>query len=212
MTFATAPPQPVGPTNTPPAACAPGESAQQPHSAGLALMQRLAAGDESAMSELVATHGPVLHRLVGRLSGWAADADDLLQDVLITAWRKASRYRGSGSLEGWLRRLAVNRCHSRLRAISQLKRRFASSPDLHAVAVEEAHVATDREEALAAALAKLRQADRSVLVLYYMEELTGEEVAAALGIQVGALHARLSRARGRLRELMEADEQARQPW
>ncbi|MCA9234398.1 MAG: RNA polymerase sigma factor [Planctomycetales bacterium] len=172
------------------------------------LMERLAAGDKTAMNELVAEYGPALHRLVGRLTGWASDADDLLQEVLITAWRKANRYHGSGSLEGWLRRLAINVCHSRLRALGKLSRRFQSSADLDAVPTGEPHTPTAREEALAATFGKLRQADRSVLVLYYMENLSGEEVAAALNIRAEAFHARLSRARARLRELIESHERA----
>lgn len=173
----------------------------------IVLMQRLAAGDAAAMDRLAAEYGPGLHRLVARLTGWSPDADDVLQEVLIAAWRKAHRFHGTGALAGWLRTLAVNTCHSRLRALRKLQNRFRPTPDLQSVPAHEPRPPTAREQTLAAALAKLRQADRTVLVLFYMEELSGEEVAGSLGIGVGAVHARLSRARTRLRELMEAHEQ-----
>ncbi|MCA9198782.1 MAG: hypothetical protein KDA87_14640, partial [Planctomycetales bacterium] len=66
------------------------------------LMQRLAAGDNQAMQSLIAQFGPMLQRLIGRLTAWDDASDDILQEVLVKAWDRASEFRGTGSLEGWL--------------------------------------------------------------------------------------------------------------
>ena len=158
------------------------------------------------MSELVHRFGPGLHRLVGRLTAWSADSDDILQDVYLTAWRKAGTYRGDGPLEGWLRRLAVNRCrnHCRTRsAFERLLRRFAGRQK-RAAGDASTH-SDDGSSRMSAAMAQLTNDDRMVLALYYLEELSGEEVADALGVTVPTMHVRLHRARRRLRELLEEE-------
>ena len=66
------------------------------------LMVRLRQGDQAAMCELLNRHGEMLARLVGRLTAWHADREDILQEVLLSIWQKSGSYRGEGSLEGWI--------------------------------------------------------------------------------------------------------------
>ncbi len=171
----------------------------------LALVARLRQGDAAAMQELVRRFGPQLNRLVGRLTAWSSDCEDILQEVFLTAWQHAGSFRGDGSLEGWLRRLAINQClnHRRARnAFDRLLARLAgrkSASDCESVAPSE-HGHRVRE-----ALAKLRNDDRTVLVLYYLEELNGSEVAELLGIRLDTFHVRLHRARQRLRKHLEKE-------
>ena len=164
------------------------------------LMRRLRDGDSSAMTQLIERFGPNLHRLIGRLTGWTADTDDILQEVFVAAWRKANTYKGTGSLEGWLRRLAVNRCknHHRTRTA------FARMLDALASRLTNRTIANNHEASsdLESALATLQRDDRMVLVLYYLEEMTGSQVADVMGIRVEAVHMRLSRARTKLRSAM----------
>ena len=67
------------------------------------LMQRISQGDQPSLERLVATYGDSIALLIGRLLAWHADCDDVMQEVLLTAWRNAGSYRGQGSLEGWLK-------------------------------------------------------------------------------------------------------------
>lgn len=161
------------------------------------------------MNVLVHRFGPRLHRLVCRLTGWSGDSDDILQEVFLAAWRKAGAFRGNGSLEGWLRRLAVNRCRNHHRARAAFARMLgrAASRSKTATVNRPSQEEPDLDE-LRAALAKLKGPDRAVLVLFYLEELSGEQVAEALGVRLEAVHVRLHRARCRLRELLQAGDES----
>lgn len=179
------------------------EVAQNPD---LVLMQRLRQGDASAMDELVHRFGPNLNRLVDRLTCWSADSDDILQEVFLTAWRKAAAYRGTGSLEGWLRKLTVNRCRNHHRA----RAAFVRMVERFAMRAKDADELRSHDEdpsyALQIALGKLRATDRAVLVLFYLEELSGEQVADAMNVPPSTIHMRVHRARERLRGLLNAED------
>ncbi len=166
------------------------------------LMRRLAAGDPAAMPELIAIHGDRLARLVGRMTAWSGDRDDLLQDVLVSAWEQAGSYEGHGSLAGWLRMIAVNRCrnhHRTRRTLARLldaarQRIGGPEPDKDFLEISE----LTRQ-----ALQQLAVDDRTVMVLVYLEELPGPEVARLLNIKPETLHVRLHRARRRLKRILE---------
>jgi len=168
------------------------------------LMARLHSGDNCAMTELVCRYGPGLNRLIGRMTGWSSESDDILQEVFLTAWKKAGQYRGNGSLEGWLRKLAVNRCrnHHRARKVfDQLLTRFTR------LRRRELAASHDRAQDLdlQVAMSKLNDDDRIVLVLFYLEELDGAAISELIGVRADAVHMRLHRARTRLRNLLETE-------
>jgi RNA polymerase sigma-70 factor (ECF subfamily) len=172
------------------------------NSASYLLMQRLHAGDEAAMQSLIETHGGMLAGMIGRLTGWHADRDDILQDVLLKVWQNAGEYKGVGALEGWLRSIAVNRCRNYFRSINSIKRlikRFVSLGVAVSVDSEDLAETEDAKKQLQAALQRLPQADRTVLVLFYLEEMPGEEIARMLNIKQETLHVRLHRARKKLK-------------
>lgn len=176
-------------------------------------MARIAAGDEAAFQALVEEHAPRLLRLIGRLTAWHADREDLLQETLLTVWEKSHRYDERGTLAGWLTQIALNRVKNRFRALGRLRRcleGFAYGQLQHMTPSQPAPLpitpSTPLEEAdtpLAEALAEMSVADRSLIVLYYLEELPAEEIARLEGIRVDALHVRLSRARNRLKQRLE---------
>ena len=169
------------------------------------LTLRLQRGDDTAMCELIERYGEVLGQLVGRLTGWHADREDILQDVLLAIWNQAGSYRGEGSLEGWLKRIAVNRCRNHFRATQSIKRLIERFTLLRQPSERQSTNENDgQDEKLTSSLQKLSQADRTVLVLFYLEEMPGEEVAETLNIKLETLHVRLHRARSRLKKLIEA--------
>ncbi len=172
------------------------------------LMSRLASGDQAAMHELIKQHGEMLARLIGRLTGWNADQEDILQDVLISVWQQSNSFKGAGSLEGWLKRVAVNRCRNHFRASNSIKRmieRFALTLRPDSFTEEKLTDKSNKHDAkLSAALQKLPQSDRTVLVLFYIEEMAGDELASLLNLKPETLHVRLHRARKKLKRLMDA--------
>lgn len=168
------------------------------------LMERMAGGDEAALDELVAMHGHMLLRLIGRLTGWHGDIDDIFQEVLLTAWRRAHRYREQGSCEAWLKRIAVNRVKNHHRTLSRIQRKLELFADRLASFERRptAILPHEANEPMQLAMRKLKEADRTLIVLVYLEELPIVEVAELVGIKQSTLHVRLHRARERLKALI----------
>lgn len=175
------------------------------------MMARLANGNEAAMCELLQQHGEMLSRLVGRLTAWHVDRDDILQEVLLSVWQKSGSYRGDGTLEGWLRRIAVNRCRNHFRAANSLKRLIERFARLMMPGDETAGpdpIDTGRTDEVHRALRELADIDRTALVLFYLEEMPGEEVASVLKVKLETLHVRLHRARQKLKHVIEAQSES----
>lgn len=177
-------------------------------SADKQLMLRLKNGDSSAMNELVECHGEMLARLIGRLTGWHADRDDILQEALVKVWQQAGSYRGEGSLEGWLKRIAVNRCKNHFRSNSAFTRmieRFKLLISPNATPTLDSNIEQDDSSSgLQQALQQLSPTDRTVIVLFYLEELPSEEIASLLNIKLETFHVRLHRARHKLKQIIES--------
>jgi len=81
-----------------------------PHRDGEQLLARARAGDEDAFGVLVAPYLRELHAHCYRMLGSVHDAEDVLQEVLMRAWRHLGAFDGRGSVRGWLYRIATNRC------------------------------------------------------------------------------------------------------
>ncbi len=184
------------------------------------LLARSASGDTTAFDALVVRHAADLHRFVASLGVHGADADDVLQEAFLAAWRGAGTYRGDGSARAWLFSVARN-------AVRHSVRRRVGEPDhfapIEAIdsieAIAEAagwgsaadSNARDTTELVRTALARLAPPDREILVLRDVEGLSGEETADALSLTVPGMKSRLHRARLRLAALVRALEQSPDP-
>lgn len=167
-----------------------------------------------ATGDVLLAHEPQLRRLVHRLLGWPApqDVEDVVQEVLLAAWRRRDGFRGDAAIATWLFRIAVRKAqnHARWRALR--RRWFARDHAVEAVASAVPPCAVERADdvrAVHAAMAALRHADREVLVLRYLEGRPIEAIAGLLGIARAAADARLSRARTRLRQRLGSAEDLR---
>src|SRR4029434_635958 len=95
----------------------------------LELAQRCRHGDATAFEELYRAHAGRLYNLVFRMVGSAHEAEDLLQEVFLNAYRKLGSFRGDSSLGTWLYRLAVNQCLDVLRGRHSKMARITDSLD-----------------------------------------------------------------------------------
>ena len=181
-----------------------------------ALIQRCAAGDEAAFAELVADHQRMVVQLALNLLGDRDEALDLSQEVFLRVFRTIGRFRGQSALKTWIYRIAINQARNRHR--TWRRRHRADQVSL------EAHVAThgdfrsgvesgpDRVLAQKELAARLKSAldglpfdQRTAIVLREVDGLSYEEIAYSLGVAVGTVKSRLTRARHTLRiELREA--------
>jgi RNA polymerase sigma-70 factor (ECF subfamily) len=180
------------------------------------LVQRCALGEEAACAELVSEHQRMVLQLAINLLGDREEALDLSQDVFLRVFRTIHRFRGHSSLRTWIYRIAVNQARNRHRFWRRRHRADQVSLDAH-VAAHGEFLPTDdpgpdrmlaqRELAaqLQLALDHLPFDQRTAIVLREVDGLSYEEIAYSLGVAVGTVKSRLTRARRALRtELREA--------
>src|SRR5262245_33635880 len=99
-----------------PSQMSPSKTTGDVRNADLELAGRIRSGDGTAFETLYQQHAPRLYNLAYRMAGTATDADDLLQDIFLLAYRKVGSFRGESSLGTWLYRLAMNHCLDVLRS------------------------------------------------------------------------------------------------
>ena len=180
-----------------------------------ALIQRCAAGDESACADLVGEHQRMVVQLALNLLGDRDEALDLSQEVFLRVFRTIHRFRGQSSLRTWIYRIAVNQARNRHRFWRRRHRADQVSLDAHVAEHGEflsgSEARPDRMFAQKELAARLETAldhlpfdQRTAIVLREIDGLSYEEIAYSLGVAVGTVKSRLTRARQALRlELRE---------
>jgi RNA polymerase sigma-70 factor (ECF subfamily) len=160
----------------------------------------------------------MVYNLASRLLGDREEAKDVSQDVFLQVYRVLPRFEGRSSLKTWIYRIVVNQCRNRQRWWRR-RRRDKALPLEELTASESVQLASPpnegpeqevarREESrrVQAALIKLSLDHRAVLLLREVEELSGAEIAEALGVAEGTVKSRLARARDALRQALVARE------
>jgi RNA polymerase sigma-70 factor (ECF subfamily) len=181
-----------------------------------AIVQRCASGDEIACADLVAEHQRMVVQLAINLLGDRDEALDLSQEVFLRVFRTIHRFRGQSSLRTWIYRIAVNQARNRHRFWNRRHRADQVSLDEHVATHGEFlsggestpdRVLAQKELAgrLQHALDSLPFDQRTAIVLREIDGLSYEEIAFSLGVAIGTVKSRLTRARQALRlELREA--------
>jgi RNA polymerase sigma-70 factor (ECF subfamily) len=174
-------------------------------------LTRARRGDSSALSALVRHYERPVYALVARLLvGRRAEAlDDVAQEAFIRVCRGLPRFapEGAARLSTWILTIATRTC---LNALRDGRRTEALSPphapDTRNADPEQAAAQRERRARVEAAMAALPEDMRAVLVLRAYHDFDYDEIAAALGLEIGTVKSRLGRARGALREAL-ADEE-----
>lgn len=162
------------------------------------------AGDEVAFVEVFDRHHDVLHRFIAARAGWSV-AEDLTSEVFLVAYRRRAAYdQAVDDARPWLLGIALNvlRRHARGRhGLERLIRRLR--PETPADTTGDLDTRIDaRADArrLNAALDALRAPERDAFLLMAWGDLTYEQIADTLGVPVGTVRSRISRARSRLQD------------
>lgn len=168
-----------------------------------ALTERAQQGDREAFAELVRSHYEGVVRVVYRLCGDAALAEDAAQETFIKAWLNLSSFRAGTSLRSWLYRIGVNS------ALDALRRERAKPDEMEAARLADSAdgpetrlLQKERGAAVQRAILSLTEANRAILVLREFGGLSYAEIAATLDIPTGTVMSRLNYARTRLREIL----------
>lgn len=183
------------------------------------LIQRCAVGDEEACAELVSEHQRMVFQLSLHLLGDHEEALDLSQEVFLRVFKTIGRFRGQSALRTWIYRIVINQARNRQRWWKRRRLGSQVSLDDH---VQRHGDLTDRGDRTApdevlrkkelasrvwSALDRLPFEQRTAVILREIDGLSYEEIAYSLGINIGTVKSRLTRARGALRaELSDARE------
>ena len=175
-------------------------------SAELALVDRCRRGELGAFEELYRAHAGRLYSLAFRMLGNPADAEDLLQEIFLSAHRKLESFRGDAALGTWLYRLAMNQILDHVRSRAARSGQLTDGIDDASLLADAgghrlADRAIDRID-LERALAELPEGCRAAFVLHDVEGLEHKEVAEVLGIAEGTSKSQVHKARLRLRGLL----------
>ena len=172
----------------------------------MALVERCRQGDLEAFNELYQAHAGKLYNLTWRMLGNPSDAEDLLQEVFLSAHRKLDSFRGESALGTWLYRLAMNLCLDHLRSrAARTDQVTGSIDDEPGVADGGSRSLADRAVArldLERALTQLPEGCRAAFLLHDVEGLEHKEVGEVLGIAEGTSKSQVHKARLRLRALL----------
>jgi RNA polymerase sigma-70 factor (ECF subfamily) len=195
----------------------PEASARQADVHDRADMERLAAGQDAALNDLMERHAtPVFHFLC-RMVGNEDDASDLAQETFVRVFRARASFRTGGKFSTWLFTIAANlaRNHFRWRArhpnvsleteTGEAEQTLGSTLPAKDPAPNEQALATERAAAVRAAVGRLPEDLREAIVLCEWEELSVADAAAVLETTPKAVESRLYRARQILRERLK-------PW
>jgi len=175
------------------------------------LIARLKAGDQEALEKIFHLYSAKLYNVALRiLGGDAPDAEEVIQDVFLTAFRKVHMFQGNSQFSTWLYRLTVNAALGRIRRSKKSKEvayeeflpkfqadgHHQARPVIDWSDTLDEHCARNQVQGLIAkALDQLKAVDRTVIVLSDLEGLSDKEIAAATGLTVSAVKTRLHRAR-----------------
>jgi len=173
------------------------------------LLRRIGEQDEAALRELVARHGERAHAVALKILRNPADADDVVQDVMLRIWTKSHMWQpGEAKFSTWLHRIVTNRCldlHRRPRTET-----IDNAPDV-ADEQPDALTAMQRGEVsdlLERAMAHVPDQQRIALILSYIDSFSNAEIAGILDTSVTAVESLLKRGRVQLRLYLQNSEGA----
>jgi RNA polymerase sigma-70 factor (ECF subfamily) len=180
-----------------------------------ALVERCAAGEQSACAELVSGHERMVFQLAFHMLGDRDEALDLSQDVFLNVFRTIHKFRGQSALKTWIYRIVINHARNRQRWWRRRHKADQVSLDAHMAAHGELPQIGDDSspdralarkqlaERLWSALDGLPFDQRTVIVLREIEGMSYEEIAFSSGVAVGTVKSRLTRARQTLRRQLQ---------
>ena len=167
-----------------------------------------------AFEQLLLEHQKNVYNLCYRMAGNPDDAMDLSQETFLRAWRCLDQYQFASAFSTWLYRLCSNICIDFLRRRRRQQtvpltfedadgeEQTYAVPDAQPLPEEQVELKLTRET-LAAAMAQLLPEHRAVLQLRVVNEMSYEQIADVLDIQIGTVKSRLSRARNQLKKILE---------
>jgi RNA polymerase sigma-70 factor (ECF subfamily) len=163
------------------------------------LVIRSLAGDRAAAEELIALHQPRLRAFVYKMLPGSQNVDDIVQDVWLDVFHDLARLQSPAAFTPWLYRIAHNRVYRSLRRRPHARLDEMEIQDRNGVP----DFTFEDVQAVQAAMQQLEPEHREVLLLRFMEQMSYEQIAEAVGCPVGTIRSRLHNAKRQLRRILE---------
>ena len=173
------------------------------------LILRCQERDTAAMGTLVVQYQHWVYNIAYGILGHHEDAQDAAQDAFLSVWQNINKFQFRSQFSTWLYRIVKNKC---LNVIDQRKRRKTEPMEiddsqpwvpLDNVTPEQEALRSEQSEILHAALGRLKESYRTILVLRELRELSYEEIAEVLNCTLGRVKSRLHEARKALKDELE---------
>jgi RNA polymerase sigma-70 factor (ECF subfamily) len=166
------------------------------------LIHRCRAGDQEAHFRLYKLYSKAMYNVGYRITGNEEDAEDVLQEAFISAFKNLNHYRGDSSFGSWVKKIVINKAINLLK-----KRKWELMPeneefDIPAEEPEQEYRPELQVETVRNAIMKLPDGYRSVLSMYLLEGYDHQEIAGIMGITESTSKSQLNRAKTKLRELL----------
>jgi RNA polymerase sigma-70 factor (ECF subfamily) len=185
-----------------------------------AIIERAQGGDREAMNQLVMKYQARAYQFAYRLTGNQDDASDLVAETFVRVYTALPRFRRDAQFTTWLFRIVTNcfldaKKKAGRKPTDQLEDSWVEAgaqstivaPEDPAEAVER----SEREEILQKGIEALPEHQRAMIVMFHVENLSYEDIAATLDLPIGTVKSRLNRARLALREILEPYEELLNP-
>ncbi len=173
------------------------------------IVLRCQKGDADAMGTLIIQYQHWVYNIAYGILGHHQDAEDVAQDAFLSAWENIGKFQFRSRFSTWLYRIVKNKC---LNHIDQYQRRKTEPTEiddsqpwvpLDTLTPEDEALRTEEKDIVHAALAKLKESHKEILVLRELQELSYEEISEILGCTLGRVKSRLHEARKALKEELE---------
>jgi RNA polymerase sigma-70 factor (ECF subfamily) len=165
-------------------------------------------GDRDAFRVLVERHARPVFRLAFRMTGNEIDAEDMVQETFLKAWKQIGRFDGRAAFGTWLHRICANCALDHIRARKRKQDALTGDDALAHIATgapspERLALSSQVTAILGVAFDELSEMERAAFVLRHYEGLSIEEISATLGVQPGAAKHSVFRAVQKLRRALE---------
>lgn len=173
------------------------------------IVLRCQKGDADAMGTLIIQYQHWVYNIAYGILGHHQDAEDVAQDAFLSAWENIGKFQFRSRFSTWLYRIVKNKC---LNHIDQYQRRKTDPTEiddsqpwvpLDTLTPEDEALRREEKNIVHAALAKLKESHKEILVLRELRDLSYEEISEILGCTLGRVKSRLHEARKALKEELE---------
>ncbi len=166
------------------------------------VVERLKRGEEKAFEEVYRKYGKKVYNLALRYCQDVQIAEDIAQESFIRVYRYIDSFDEDFSFSGWLMRITVNLCKSYRKDLSRNMQKIINYQQIKRRAMDDPAAKTEVHDALQYYLEQMDETSKTMMILYYLQDFTYEEISRMLECPLGTVKSRLSRSKEKFHHLV----------